>query len=408
MSTKTYPENIKKQGWEQMNMILEKEMPRSDKKRRLILFFLVLGILSTGGILFSKKYLINSPGKTEPQKQEIRKNKFLPNNEPIASGDLFNEKIPLKPDNYRENHLKYKSAYKPSKQILSELKENSNYPEQTYKTTISNNEPLKSENEKTETNHDFSIISAISNIGNKKLISQRNDFLKGLTVNLHVKPTRRFLNPFIETKAFNKSSKKADPGIEFCIGNTFLLSPRMYIDLAAGLADPGLMGNSILLLQSYKSDASGTLNLGNTDNKTKNALSGGLVELSVFQGYRVNRKLSLKGGGGISFTKLLSSNIIYENSKSELTDSSVEFIDERNNTYRFSQDGLIPAYSFFAEANAGYKVFKGLSLVAGYKHYFREYNVVTDIGNESIYRVYFQQPDIISDFYLGLRYDFRK
>ncbi|MGE5357098.1 MAG: hypothetical protein ACM3PT_12765 [Deltaproteobacteria bacterium] len=400
MNTKIYPENIKKQGWDQMNKILEKEMPVRNKRRRWIFFLLLFGILSTAGVIISDYYLGNSPVNTELKEPEIKKNNAVRHHKPIASNLNHEDETRIKSDIYNKKSVSF-TRNLTDKHFYHEESVNSQD-----KTLISESQKMGSQKSDKIKEREKESIANISLINNELNYQRINHYLAEKNAVLFRNRVKGLWHPYIEAKLFNKESGNVKPGLEFSFGNTFNISSRMFLDLSIGYADPGLLGNSVSLEQSYNTDASTSLYLENKQERIENKLSGGLIEISMFQGYRINKRISLRGGGGITFPVLLSSKILAGNDASADKDMNVEFTDSKNNSYNFSQEGLIPAYNFFVDANAAYRISGNLSLLAGYKHYFREYNVVTDLGVQNIYRVYFNQPAAISNFYLGLRYNF--
>lgn len=414
MRNKTFPDNIKKQGWDRMNDLLNKELPQQRNRKRILVFFLIFGIISTFGL-----YMMNNYNRAEVnidtfknEQSEAQKASSVNNSgdlktvrkSDIRSEDLNDLQSKSGNSNVTANPLKstrYKSikteALSNTKTFQEKEDENINEPEIVY--------DIK-ETQRTE-NDD---ISRLFTLKIPIFPEQKDPYLKNLAIQKPKKSFNWFFNPFLETKVFNNTIESISPKFEFSAGNTFYFNRRFFFDIAIGYT------NSQLLVGSVNLAADGTdfkatnneIELYNNRGVNQKSLKHGVFEISMHEGYRITRKISLKAGGGISFTKGLNS-VLRENAEIFVSnENGIEINDSEYGSVSLPTGYLIPDHTYFAELNLQYQIITRINLQIGYKYYFNNYNVLTDTQQENVYRAYIKQPPVISNFYLGLKYNFRK
>ena len=412
MKNINYPENIKKQGWNQMNDLLNKEMPERLSKRRVLLFFLILAFISTIGF-----FKISSNHRPE---QSINIAQIgISQNEKVTLGELKETKKTVKHEesasvlraklqNRKDNKGKNQNR---KNHILDELKNSvtniklyeTHSEEMLYESQAAINISVDSRSQVEDIRRLFTLKTPFIT-ENDKLV------LKKMSVIKQAQYFKWYLNPYSEIRAFNNTTENFAPKFELSVGNTFYFDRRFYFDIAIGYTNSQLLVSSVKLAEDNFGAGLNISEIEFYDNRGINqkSLKNGVFEISMYEGYRFTRKFALKAGGGISFTKGINTVLTENTNKFINSDNGIEISTDNNGTIYLSDSYIIPDHTFFTDLNAQYTLRQKYSLEIGYKYYFNNYNVLTDTQNKSIYRAYVKQPPLISNFYLGLKYNFRK
>jgi hypothetical protein len=414
MRNKTFPDNIKKQGWDRMNDLLNKELPQQRNRKRILAFFLIFGIISTLGLYMMKNYNSDEVGigTLKNEKSEVQKTTTVNNyasekttrKTNIKSEDLNVMHSKSGRSNYTPNPVK-NTRYKSIKtEAMSSTKNfKANEKEGINLTEIAN---IKKETPGSE-NDD---ISRLFTLKTPKFSEQKDPFLNSTAIKISQKSFNWYFHPFLETKVFNTTIESIAPKFEFSAGNSFYFNRRFFFDIAIGYTNSQLLVSSVNLAADDP-DSKATNNeieLYNNRGLNQKSIKHGVFEISLHEGYRVTRKVALKAGGGISFTKVLNSVLTENTGKFISNDNGIEINDSEFGSVSLPTGYLIPDHTYFADLNLQYQIINRINLEIGYKYYFNNYNVLTDIQQENVYRAYIKQPMVISNFYLGLKYNFRK
>lgn len=415
MRNKTFPENIKKQGWERMNELLNKELPRRRNRKRILVFFLIFGIISTFGLFIMKNYNnaevsigVLKSGKNEIQKvtsdqKHTGENIVRIANERSGNKNILHNKTNIanlksKPD---KNTLKENNKSRPETNTIefqTKADENLNIPEIAFN--------KKSENVKLS-EEDFSHLFTLKT---PKFTEQNEPLLQNFVMKIPEKSFNRYFNPYIEMRVFNTTLERIAPKLEFSAGNTFYFNRRFFLDIGIGFTNSRLLVSSVNLA-SDDPDSKSTANeieLYNNQDVNEWSIKHGVFELSLHEGYRISRKIALKAGGGISFTKGINSVLSENTGKLISNENGIEINDSEFGSISLLPGYLIPDQIYFADLNVQYQIINKVNMEIGYKYYFNNYYVLTDTQLANVYRAYIKQPPVISNFYLGLKYNFRK
>lgn len=420
MGNKIYPDEIKKQGWKQMNEILDRELPAENPWKKVVILFLLLLAISLPAIYFisanakgKESIEIKVPEQPEKFKADTIKSERTANYANLKKGKQKPGDLQLTFTDKKEQHIEAEEN-KPMLS-LSEGKNTKIIPDQIASQIILPNKqeamPEKEihENEKPQEYNDLpyrshSTVYALQKSPNV----DGKSFSPHPFLDIHVKnPYRSLLNPFAKLSIFNTRAKVFSPGFGLYAGNSFYFSRRFFLDLSIGYTSAESLVKTTVLADGIETDRStyNEISLYQGDQNVITYLSRGVAEISVMEGYHFNRRFSVRAGGGVIFTGRLNKLItgMAENNQSN-SDDELTIETGYGNSITISKEKLLPSHAFFASISSSYLISEQFDLLFGYKHYFRNYNIVRDKNKADIYRVYMDNPPFVSGLYIGMRY----
>ena len=402
-----------------MNEILDMELPVKSPWRRIIFLFLLFAAISLPAI-----YLLS--GNSE-------KDKKIEMEIPVLPEDIRNDTINLEEKGYYADGYDEKIKEKDSQ--LSEIRDKKLFNEAAEKKSI----PVFSEKEDIKINLQEISSDILSNKKQQAIITVKSpeneklreineqkeqsfaailplktsryftgtSFLLNPVFDIPVKtPYRSLLNPFAQISIFNTGADGFSPGLGLYDGNSFYFSKRFFLDLSIGFTNVESLIQTTSLTEDNHMEriVDNVINLYQGRENAWPSVSSGVIELSIMEGYHFTRRLSARAGVGVAFTGRLNKIITSRSENIQTGEPEYAVETDLGEQIYISDSGLLPRHAFFAGIGTVYLVHEKLDIVLGFKHYFRNYNVVTDSQKANIYRVSIDSPPFISGIYAGVRY----
>jgi hypothetical protein len=392
---------VKKEGWEKMRTILDKELPV--KKRRFlpfILLFLVFGII---GITFlyskaSKKELKEII--TKERVQYIDRESIKPIENKIIKIDTVSNTS--KAINNKKTNTQYpenrNQKQKLKKQRISEI-EKKQYNivaaedgNNKIETNIISHSPEIVENE----NHKDQ-INKISTIGISSLLSFEKKFVPEYDFNYMVinrKNKTKLLDPFAGIKLHTYNYKEFSPKFEFNLGTYFNLNDKF--SFGAGIA----FLQRKLVYQVIEEENYVVYNNNNVE-KTRSKYSYNieqeeqskwLFELMIMEKYNFTGKTAININGGIVLSGL------------SFSKKSLDVVSTDYEGRAYNPENIKPIVFF--GINLNYALSDKIRAGLGYKYYYSETYIFND-NNTEIYSQKLVNKKYSSKFFLGVNYFFR-
>jgi hypothetical protein len=386
MKNNNIQENLKHQGWQQLGVILDKEMPVKKNKKRLIIFWGAFLLISTiaiiGFIKVNKNEVALKVSSTINQNDDKNNNKeqILTEKNIISNIKSSINAIPIVNKQKKrklENH--FAKQFHQSDSNLVKTHDTQNTIINTAKiidvqTTPEDFSLLKIKKVATSKKSTFQNIST-SKINNFKPIDvwkntneTKFNFNKNI-ISLNEKKKRIF-NPFIQIETYVYNDKiSTKPKFNFKIGNKFSLNNRLSLNFDIGLIQSELITDNVLEYISPPLDIE--LN-GYTEKdiiEYKRLLIDvkesryNIINSSLNIEYDLNIKLNFLIGGGIVYTKMVKYSI-ESKYDSRLINSEI------SKAY-ISYKKSINDFTYFSNVGFSYSVFDELDLSIGYKLYFK-------------------------------------
>jgi len=408
MEKREFNKELKYQGWEEMSLLLDKEMPVKKRKKVLIPFFTIL-ILAAISLLLFQKFKDNSHKTVQPLSSQKVTGNTGKNDIPKQSINISNIKDKL--DKTTKN--------------TSEIESNNNVikrqpHKQKLKKTI-NDFAYSNAQEITKDTHTFdnkiSLINKTSQVRNlsedretkpivkldAKSVSSLSTYSPLLCVNepVFIKNNRRIdlFNPFTGIKTYVFSTEKFNPKFGFEIGNRFSYN-RHFTELSLSFVQSQIIVPQVLLYDDQISDVENGFEKSERLD-TVELLSGkphlkfGVFGINLNQGYRFSRRISARLGFGLVYTMPLS-NLLYSKNKYSILNGSSSV---NNNNYKvFAFD----KFSLSANIDLSYRLSKLFTINLGYTYYF---NSGYKLHNEKnvVYRVKVLSKSKFSRLNIGMR-----
>ena len=386
---------IKREGWNKMKDILDREMP--EKKRRFLPFFLLFLIL--GGI--GASFLYSKTGENKQNESVYKKETVIEKKFEDKSNEK-NGNLPKAIINTTEEKTNTKSNNRRIKNAKSNIKKNNKLDKKQYDfaaKTKDNNDIKKPENFNThKTSGNESKYVSINNIKRfnislfeieQRLLLAEFEF-NDLVVNR--KKKTEFFNPFIGLKVHLYNYRKFAPKYEFDFGNYFKFSDRFSFGIAVSYVQTDLIFQSI-------QEESYVLTNNDVESKNNNFNSEAITfdipawtfELMLKEKYNITGKFSFDFGGGMVLGGLKFSGL-----KQDSRMDSGSWTEPDINNFK-------PV--IFGEAGLYYHLNYGINAGLGYKYYYSgTYNV--NENNKEVYSRKLINKEYSSRFYLGINYCF--
>jgi len=378
MEKREFSKELKYQGWEEMSLLLDKEMPVKKRKKVLILFFTIF-ILAAISLFLYQKFEDNNHKNVQPLSSQKRTGKNGKNDIPKQSMYLSNKKEKL--DKTTKNTSKIESnnnAFKrqPHKQKLNKTNNDFAY---------SNSQEILKDTHTFD--NKISLINKTSQFRNlsedretkpivkldAKSLSLFSKYLPLLCVNepVFIKNNQRIdlFNPFAGVKAYVFSTEEFNPKFGFEIGNRFSYS-RHFTELSLSFVQSQIIVPQILLYDGKISDVENsgyekaepfdTLELSE-----KPYLKFGVFGINLNQGYRFSRRFNAGLGFGLAYTMPLKK-LLYSIDKDSgnLNSNSSNNYNYKNKVFAFDK------FSLSANIDLSYRLSKLFTINLGYVFYF--------------------------------------
>lgn len=393
MRNDIFPDELKKQAWETMNEILDKELPQKRKSRKILLF--IISAISISGIILS---IVFYPNNIMPNTE---KTIILPMIKVKHSNTKFRK------SNKSQNKMVYKTNINNNKSYFknSILQETKQQTEQQLKKTISESSQIsenvtdidtilystaiyRKKREIYETQQ-ISKKSIINEFQNKKLTG---DLKLAYNHQQLVQKNNWYFHPYLGVKLYNSSVEGLTISSEINAGNIFLLNKRFLLDFSVSYTSPEIIYNTVEVLENNYNNIDLSDKFSNDISSVYNlqSIKYNIFEFSFHESYRITKLFTLSAGEGISFTQKANSQIKQNTNYPEV----------------YKNYDLIKPLTFFSDINAQLNLKKNFTFQFGYKYYFKNYSVFNDFDEVSTKSVYLKKESDLMNFYLGFRYNF--
>lgn len=406
--------DLKHQGWKQLSIALDKEMPVKKKRSGIILFFILLTLFSTILIYGLKSYTSEKLSLNASKGNEMNSN--------IENKVILKNKIPSKTIDKRTKH---------DRELIKQ-KDNSENIKKQASTTI-NNDFAKTNKKylnnaktnKSSTSLSNSITKIVDFQGEKPIVKNRTNYLtsdiynikpseillnkdtKNLIVSITPKPinhkTYRLLNPFIGIEAFVFDYQNFNPKLNLKLGNRFLLNNRFFLNLDFGFIQNEVVFNNLHLALDARINYNNSNNLESQKykllfNKFKELKQITIATTSIGLGYNLTNKISIYLNGGFAYTKKVKTHL--KNNQYGLLD----LLNENNQKSYEQYYDNISDFTYFSDINLSYKPIKHLELSIGYKQFFekkiKDSFPANSINKEYLNPLFFNHYN----FFIGAKY----
>lgn len=418
MNRSKYPNELKKEGWKAMKKSLDREMPvKSNKIKQIVVLLLMLCIVA---IVFQLINHNNNDNKSNNQinNKTINENVKISNTGAVAFNQINKNK--------RNDTILLKSPYNKSSISTSKLYQQSNNYEiskhtetNNIKTFLSENNTLPKEVINIPTETAISQIEArdeirsVTKIAKKDLVLNTSDNhqLPLKDINLKIFNKKRDLakyafNPFIQINFYNIKPQFAGLEPEFIIGNQFIAGKHLFLGVKLIYCDYDIFNSGINIISDAYSQNENAYEFYSSPTITfkKLTINKGIFELAFYEGYNFNRKLNFIVETGLSTAGIVTKDMVKSNNKNPVS-SEYLLLKTDNNISVVSIDELVQDYELYGRINLSYKLAKHFDLIAGYKHYFKSYNLTTSNTNNFLVKTDNVRRNFTSNISLGLKYN---
>lgn len=397
MRQEIFSNELKKQAWEKMNEILDKELPQKKRKLRFLLILFPIFLIA-GFVLFKSVYANNSGEKK------------------IESGKT--EKIPFFEKNERKSHYRIKNnsnipvankgTYKNKKHvgtISNELNTLENTVEQSIETQndISlNPETITSvvKEKSTEENLNFKREDVLTGQIPNHIVFQENNKItpKKFLLNpldIHNLKTQNiwYFHPYCGIKLYNSAVNGLNLSSEINVGNLLILNNRFLLDFSFSYTNPKILYSTVEVFDNNYDVTSKLNEFANESSQITNlqSIKYSIFEFSFHESYKLSRVFTISAGGGIALTKKMNS--LLRN--------------EENYPSEYVEVDLIRPVTFLSDINLQYYLNKKINFLLGYKYYFKNYSVFKDLEAVALRSAYLKKESELMNLYLGVRYNFK-
>jgi len=410
MKRENIHKDLKHQGWEQLSIVLDKEMPVKKNRKGFVIFGVMLLFISTITIIGLWDKITTEPNLIITENIVNYKNtnveKVHENNAKKASKGLMKTSLEENISTERKPAIqkpsKNKRSIKNDFVNIQKTKSSTIAKIEDFGTnieSINNNRDLKFNDNSVAFSQIVSNLSTLKPIDVWKINLKHNLTFNNSTIILNHRH-RRILNPFIEVETYVYNDVICSkPKFNLKIGNQFSLNNRLSLNLDVGLMQSELVADDVF---EYISPpfADISLNGGYSNYSTVeykrllidgNNFRNSIVNSSLNLGYRVNRKLNFNIGGGIIYTKMIK--YTFDNNKSNF--------DNRTNyseAYRYYENS-IKDFTYFSNMEFSYYILDKFNLSIGFKQFF----TITGNKKQAIY----SKNKIVLDkqqVYFGIKY----
>lgn len=397
MRQELFSNELKKQAWEKMNEILDKELPQKKRKLRFLLILFPI-VLIAGFVLFKSVYANNS-GEIKIESGKTKEIPFFENNERKSHYKLKkNSKIPV------ANKGTYKNK-KNSETIFTKLNTIENTVEQSIETqniislnpeTITSEGKEKSTEEYLNFKRDAKLTYQIPNyivFQEIKKVTPGKFLLNPLDIQNPINRNNWYFHPYCGIKIYNSAKQGLNLSSEISVGNILYLNYRFLLDFSFSYTNPNILYSTVEVFDNNY-DVSDKLNeFVNESTQITNlqSIKYSIFEFSFHESYRLSQLFTISAGGGIALTKKMNSLLKQE----------------ENYPSEYSEVDLIKPVTFLSDINFQYNFTKKLTFSLGYKYYFKNYSVFKDVEAATLRSAYLKKESELMNFYLGVRYNFR-
>lgn len=397
MRRELFSNELKKQAWEKMNEILDKELPQKKRKLRFLLILFPI-VLIAGFVLFKSVYANNS-GEIKIESGKTKEIPFFENNERKSHYKLkMNSKIPVANKGTYKNK-KHSGTISTEPYILENTVPQSIETQNIFSLnpeTISSEGKEKSTVEYLNFKRDAKLTYQIPNyivFQEIKKVTPEKFLLNPLDIQNSKNRNNWYFHPYCGIKIYNSATQGLNLSSEINVGNILHLNNRFLLDFSFSYTNPNILYSTIEVFDNDY-DVSDKLNeFVNESSQITNlqSIKYSIFEFSFHESYRLSRLFTVSAGGGIALTKKMNSLLKQE----------------ENYPSEYSEVDLIKPLTFLSDINFQYNFTKKLTFSLGYKYYFKNYSVFKDVEAATLRSAYLKKESELMNFYLGVRYNFR-
>lgn len=395
MNKNNFNKEVKKEGWNKMKIILDKEMPV--KKRRFLPFLLLLLIPAALGIIFiySKttkkqqnqifiKQQKNRFSSVKNIKQSLNINTTSNNFKNLLNNKKNNEIKRKTNKNDKTNPHKIKKLHKKEYKLIADAEKKNNIKNLVY-------------HKMTYVENNIALLNKLTFLNIKTLITQQRKYRPQFDfhdLNLTGKKDIGLFTPVMSIKLHAYNYKKFSPKLEFDFGNYFNISDRFSFGIVMALTQRNLVYQAIqkeryILNDSYYTEV---LNFKNEYEIEQKDYSKWIFELMIKEKYNINKRIFIDFGGGIVLGGMKRIKINYDyTSKNDL---KTEYNPGDFKPILFIDMGLY--YFLTKKINAGF----------GYKYYYSGTYNYNNMRNNEVHSQKLVNKKYSSRLFLGINYCF--